>query len=179
MWMYILGGLLLLIVMAFVWGILHLRNSQKVAYVAIANVKLSDIDRLCKECEKVFYEKFSERLQLDDIEVSARLLSARLDNHNSLKSAFEKEDFYWYFVLPVGAFVGELLRVHANGEWKESPEGGVEMSMPVEDGTATTFPFDKVMKQVTMGGKGDMYAYLLTATQIDVALAKSAIHQSP
>lgn len=174
MWLYIVGGVAILLAVAAVWGVLHLRQSQKTAYAAIAKVALSDIERLRNECEQVFKEKFAELLDLNDLEHSATLLSARLDNSESLKSAFAKEDFYWYFVLPVGAFIGELLRIHAGAEWKQSEEGGLEMSLPLTDGSAATFPFDKVMKQVTMGDKGDMYAYLNSAVQLEAVLAKSS-----
>jgi hypothetical protein len=171
MWMYILGTIVLVVVVVVVWGLLHLRHSQKVAYQAIDAVVLGDIDRLRAECVQVFREKFSESLDIDDLDASARTLSARLDNPESLKKAFAKETFYWYFVLPVGAYLGELLRVHAGAQWKQSEQGGLEMSVPVTGDSATTYPFHKVMKQVTMGDQGDLYAYLKTSTQLGTLLA--------
>lgn len=171
---YVVGAVVLVIIIGVVWGVLHLRRSQKVAYAAIAKVKLPEIDTLRQECERIFFEKFSERLDLNDIEKSAKLLSARLDNVESLKGAFAKEDFYWYFVLPVGAFLGELLRVHAGAEWKEGDDGaGPMMTMPVLGESATTYPFHKVMKQVTVGDKGDIYAYLKIAPGLEKAIAKT------
>lgn len=174
MWVYILAGVVLLLGIVFVWGLLHLRHSQKVAYQAIDKVTLGDIDRLREECVRVFREKFSESLDIEDLEGSARLLSAHLDNHESLKKAFARDDFYWYFVLPVGAYMGELLRVRAGAQWKPSAEGGLEMSIPVANDAATTHPFHKVMKQVTMGDKGDVYAYLKTSTQLGTLLAETS-----
>ncbi len=174
MWMYILGAIVLGVAVVVVWGLLHLRHSQKVAYRAIDGVALGDIDRLHRECVQVFRDKFSESLDIDDLDGSARILSARLDNPESLKKAFAKDTFYWYFVLPVGAYLGELLRVHAGAQWKPSEQGGLEMTVPVAGDSATTYPFHKVMKQVTMGDHGDIYAYLKTSTQLGTMLAESS-----
>ncbi len=172
MWGWILYGVVGLVVVGFVWGLLHLRHSQKVAYERITQVTLADIDRLRKECEEGFQAHFAETLSLDDYETSARILSDRLDNFETLKKAFGREDFYWYFVLPVGAYIGELLRVHAKGTWKEAEGGGLKMEILVAGETATTHPFDKVMKQVTIGEKGDLYAYFVSAIGLEAIVEK-------
>ena len=70
-------------------------------------------------------------------------------------------------MLPVGAFLGELLRVHVNGTWRASELGGIELEIPVGDESAQTFPFHKVIKHVTLGDPGDVYAYLETSRQLD------------
>lgn len=119
------------------------------------------------ECARVFRERFGETLSMENLEESAQILSARLDNAETLKRAFAKPDFYWYFVLPVGSFIGELLRVHARGEWKASEDGGLEMKLSVCGGSATTYPFDKVLKHLAVGGKADIYAYLMSATRLE------------
>jgi hypothetical protein len=162
--------LVVFLVIAAVWGVLHLRHSQKVAVEAIGKLGLDDIGALRAACEAVFKQAFGETLALEDYEGSARLLSARLDKVESLKRAFARPDFYWYFVLPTGAYLGELLRVHVRGQWQPSAEGGLEIRVPVGDGVATTYPFEKILKQATIGGKGDLYAYLMSATQLERAL---------
>ena len=172
MLLYLLAAIGAFVIMAIVWGIFHLRNSQKVAYEAIEKVRLDQITNLRNECQATFQSAFNETLAIDDLETSARVLSSRLDNVDSLKKAFARPDFYWHFVLPVGAYLGELLRVHAKAEWKNSDEGGLEMSIVAGEGVATTFPFDKVMKQVTVGDKGDVYAYLMASMQLDRTVAE-------
>lgn len=170
MWCYILIGIAALLTIPIVWGVVHLRNSQRGAAEAIGKVRIEDVEPLRLECERVFREAFGESLSLERYEESAKLLSARLDAAESLKGPFSKPDFYWYFVLPTGAFLGELLRVHGRGEWQTSEEGGLEMRLPVGSDFATTYPFDKVFKQVTVGGKGDIYAYLISALRLEEAL---------
>lgn len=170
--MYVLVVVVLTIAGLFLWGLARLRHGYRSAGAATQTVRLDQIDGLRRECESVFRTAFGEDLKLDDLDGSARLLSTRVDEVAALKDAFAKPDFYWYFVLPVGAFLGEWLRVHARAEWKVSKEGGLEMSIPVHEGQATTFPFDKVLKQVSAGSRGDLYAYLIAATQLDKTIAQ-------
>jgi hypothetical protein len=40
------------------------------------------------------------------------------------------------------------------------------MEIPVKDGIATCFPFDKALKQVNQGEKGDLYAFLISTSQV-------------
>jgi hypothetical protein len=162
-WIWIPLALVMLAVLLLVWGLLHLRGSVAAAKRAIATVTLDRIDALARECEQGFRDKFGDTLDLADLEASATCLSARVDESTALKAAFAKPDLYWHFVLPVGAYVGELLRVHAGAVWKVSEEGGVEMAITTADGEVATFPFDKVIKQSTVGDRGDLYAYLTTA----------------
>lgn len=169
MFWWIAVGVVVALFLALVWGIRRLRYSTGQVQSEIGKVTLADIERLREECRAVFRTKFSEKLSLDDIEQSARLLSQRVDD-DTLKAACAKDDFWWYFVLPAGAFLGELLRIHAKGEWKASPDGGLEMTIPLADGSATTYPFDKILKQATMGDKGDLYAYLKTAIQLEAVV---------
>jgi hypothetical protein len=156
----------LLFVVMLVWGVLHLRGSVRAAEQAIARVTLDRVEPLARECERVFRERFGETLVLADLEAAATCLSTRLDDLDAMKAAFAKDDLYWHVVLPVGAYVGELLRMHAGGRWRASAEGGLEMTIVAGEGEATTYPFDKVLKQATMGDKGDLVAYLMTAPKL-------------
>lgn len=167
---YVLAAVALCVVVAVVWGFLHLRKSHRVASAAAQKVTLEEVESLRLECERAFRDAFGESLFLEKFEETARLLSDRLDDIESLKRTFAKPEFYWYFVLPVGAFLGEMLRVNAGGEWRASEEGGLEMQVPVGDGSATTYPFDKILKHAAFGDKGDIYAYLMSANSLEQAL---------
>lgn len=105
-------------------------------------------------------------LDLQQLEASARILSDRIDQTSEIKGAFARDHLYWYFVLPVGAYIGELIRIHAGGVWEPDEQGGLKMTIALSDkpdDVATTYPFHKAIKQVTLGDKGDLYAFLLTA----------------
>jgi hypothetical protein len=67
--------------------------------------------------------------------------------------------------------------VHAGGGWCASGEGDVEMRVPAAGGSATTYPFGKVLKQLTAGGRGDVYAYLMTAARLEGALADLSVEE--
>jgi hypothetical protein len=165
-----LATLVALAVLTFAWGLWRLRKSTTQVRDELAKVKTADVNRLRDECERAFREAFSEELQLEDFEASASLLSRRIDD-GSLKQALAKDDFWWYYVLPAGAVLGELMRLHAQGEWKDTADGAPEMRIPVGSGEATAYPFDKVFKQVTVGGKGDLYAFLVASRQLEQAVA--------
>ncbi len=168
MWLWILA-ILLIPVIFFVWGLMRLRKCVREVNNAIVKVQPSDIGPLADECQRVVFQKFAEHLSLSDLEGSARIISKRVADH-SFRDAFHKDDFWWYYVLPVGAYLGELMRTHAKAEWRVSEEGGMEMSIPVEGGAATIFPFDKVLKQITSGDPGDLHAYINSAVGLDAVL---------
>ncbi len=174
LWVTIAAGVVAAFALFLLIGVLHMRHSIRVAERAIERVTLGEIPALRDECVAVFDRVFGDALDLDDFEGSAQILSGRLDAAESLKQAFARDEFYWYFVLPVGAFMGELLRVHLNGEWRDSELGGLEIAIPFEDDAARTFPFHKVIKQVTAGDPGDVYAYFMASRQLDkIAEAES------
>ena len=167
------AGILLLFAVFLVWGALHLRHSIRGAESAIAAVRLDEIPALRDECIRVFQDAYGDALDLDDFEGAAQILSGRLDDHESLKQPFARDDCYWHFVLPVGAFLGELLRVHANGTWRVASDevgGGIELAIPIRDELAQTFPFHKVLKHVTSGDPGDVYAYLMSSLELEKVL---------
>ena len=173
MWLYIVGAIAGILVVVFVWGLLHLRQSQNRAYAEIAKVRLDDIPGLSQVCVDGFKTHFGETLDPDNFEDAAQVFSKRLDQHESLKQAFAEGDFYWKFVLPTGAFLGEMLRQHAGGRWEACDDGAPLMKIPVGTAEVTTYPFDKIMKHVTTGDPGDMYAFLKTSLSLEKALAEA------
>jgi hypothetical protein len=168
---WILGSLVAVVILVFAWGVWRLRKSSTQVRAELAKLKVADVGRLRDDCRRAFREAFSEDLDLGDFEASASLLSRRIDD-GSLKQALMKDDFWWYYVLPAGAVLGELMRLHAQGEWKDTDDGAPEMRIPVGDGEATTYPFDEVFKQVTVGDKGDLHAYLVASRQLEKAAAR-------
>lgn len=73
----------------------------------------------------------------------------------------------------MGACLGEVLRLHAGAVWKSSENGGVEMELPAGEGVVTAFPFEKIMKQLTVGDRGDLLAFLQTARRLDDVIAQN------
>ena len=173
MWLTVLIVLLAVVAVIFTWGVLHLRHSQRRALEEIARVRPEDIPALAQECIERFRQHFDERLDLADYQGSAVTFGARLDQPETLKQQFARDDFYWYFVLPTGAFLGELLRTQLGGSWETTADGAPQLKLPVNGDEVTTFPFDKIIKHVTIGDPGDMYAFLQSALHLDEAVARS------
>jgi len=147
--------------------VLHLLASRRRAKAEIAKVELADIEPLARECVEVFRKKLGLVLDLDDGNAAAEKLDAAFRDRTKLKGAFAKDGFYWYFVKPVGAALGELLRQHARHEWQKLPGKAPHMEIMLQDGSSEAYPFDKVMQQATTGDAGDLIAYVEFARALD------------
>jgi hypothetical protein len=166
--LYIGGGLLALFGLILLWGFLHLRKSKRKAQGEIRRIELADIEPLTRECVDVFHRKLGVRLDLNDCEGTAQKLDDAFRDVYQLKAAFERDDFYWYFVKPVGACLGELLRRHARHEWRRKPGDSAFMEVVLKDGRSEVFPFQKVIKHAQGGDRGDLIAYVAFARTLDV-----------
>ena len=164
----IIGGLVGLFLLTFVWGVLHIRQSQRQALAEIRRVELNQIEGLARECVEVFQSKLGVQLNLDDCDDSAQKLDDAFRDVIKLKKAFARDDFYWYFVLPVGACLGELLRRHAKHEWRKQPGEAPFMEIQLKDGNSQVFPFEKAIKQAGFGvDPGDLVAYVAFARTVE------------
>ena len=175
-WILLGIGLVSIIGGIFVWGLLRLRQSIAQAMDRSTQVAEEDIPELCKEGARVIRHRLDITVELLDNESSAKAISNALDRHDELKKAFAKDDFWWYFVLPCGALLGEHLVTHAGGRWVRSQEGEWTVEIPLADGgdPAITYPFAKIIKQVTEGDSGDVYAYLISAQHLNEALDRAS-----
>jgi hypothetical protein len=163
----ICGGLVALLLLFLVWGLLHLRQSQRQAHDEIRRIELADIGPLARECVEVFRNKLGVRLDLDNCDDAAEKLDHALRDHYKVKRAFARDDFYWYFVKPVGACLGELLRRHARHEWHKRPGEAPHMEFAWGVNSSEAFPFEKVIKQSQVGDAGDLVAYVEFARTVE------------
>ena len=151
----------------FIWGLVRLRKGNAQAYDAIRKVRLEDLPELLAEGKEVLKQEYGLTIDFADREATSKILDDLFADHFKLKNAFARNGFYWRFVLPVGVLVGEFIRIHGNGVWKKDSDG-LLMEFPIQDGVATCYPFDKILKQVNQGAKGDMYAFLqLGSSQLE------------
>jgi hypothetical protein len=154
------------IVIAFIgWGFVRLRRGNSQASQAIRSIRIDEIDSLAAEGKRGLAKAYGITIDLTDREAAAKVLDGLFVDKMKLKKAFETPGFYWRFVLPVGALIGEYIRIHANGVWKPESDGPA-MEIRVKDGTATCYPFNKVLKQLSYGEKSDLYAYLVAASEL-------------
>ena len=161
------GGLIALFGLLVLWGILHLRQSRHKALAEVRRIELADLEPLARECVEVFQHKLGVRLDLHDCEDTAQKLDDAFRDRYKLKAAFERDDFYWYFVKPVGACLGELLRRHAKHQWRKLAGEAPFMEVELKDGQSEVFPFEKVIKQAQVGEPGDLVAFVAFARMLD------------
>jgi len=141
-------------------GVIHLRQSVRAIEQAQLNVKEEEIPNLTEECIRVFREKLKKELSLNDYPNAARILDSALEQENlqATKDAFATHELYWRFVLPMGAFLGELVRANTSATWKPSPIG-VGLALETQ-AMGFLHPFDKILKQVQTGDPGDLRFYV-------------------
>jgi hypothetical protein len=153
-----------LLIAGFVWGFIRIRKRQSDVNQQILSVQERDIPTLTDECISVFSEKFGVHLDLDNLESSAQLLDESLLQSKQMNtmSAFECPGHAGWYVKPMGAFLGELIRKHAHGRWIQAEGGGLAMIIGDEPNTITLHPFDKIDKQRWSGDPGDLFAYVMT-----------------
>jgi hypothetical protein len=168
MWaLYIGAGLVGLFILFLVWDYRRLLTSRRQARAEITRVELGHIDALTAECVDIFKQKLGLVLDLSDVDDAAEKLDAAFLDRTKLKNAFAKEGFYWYFVKPVGAALGEVLCRHAKYEWRKVPGQAPHLEIAIHDGTSEAHPFDKVIKQAVNAEAGDLAAYIEFARTVD------------
>jgi hypothetical protein len=166
--LYIAGGLVGLFALLLLWGLLRLRHGRNQALAEVKRIELADLEPLARECVQVFQSKLGVRLDLGDCEDAAQKLDDAFGDRTRLKDAFAREGFYWYFVKPVGACLGELLRRHARHEWRKNPDEAPFLEVAVNGGHSEAYPFEKVIKQSVVGGPGDLVAYVAFARALEL-----------
>ncbi len=127
---------------------------------------MAEIEALANECVDVFQRKLNVRLDLNDCDDTAQKLDDAFRDIFKLKGAFAQDDFYWHFVKPVGACLGELLRRHAAHEWIKQPDEAPTMRISLKDGFSDVFPFEKVINHAMGGDPSDLVAYVAFAQAI-------------
>ena len=145
------------------WGFVRITKRTADAAKAIASVAEHQIPALVEECIRVCDQKLGTGLDLQNLKGSAENLDFLLEPKQRMrtKTAFEIPDHTGRFVLPLGAFIGELIRTHNPGaRWVPRKGGGLAMDIPQGGATLTMHPCDKVLKHAATGEEGDLLAYL-------------------
>ena len=154
------------LVAVFTWGFFRIKRRVQDAYSTLTRVGQSQIPVLAEECIRICRDKLGATLELKDFEGSADVLDQLLSRSlaSRSKTAFETPDHPGHFVLPFGAFIGELVRTHNPGaRWVPRKAGGLAMDVPNGSATLTIHPFDKVLKHSATGSDGELAVYIRIA----------------
>jgi hypothetical protein len=174
-YIYWTGGLLLIAVLVAISMYAYHRRCVGKATEAIAQIQLTDVAPLANECVEVFAGKLGVHLDVANWEDSSHKLDDACRSVFKLMQAFPQKELVWYFVKPLGAYLGELLRTHARHEWIKEEGRPPTMKALLKDVESTVSPFDKVIKHAAIGSPGDLHAYVAFA----VIAARSAERTSP
>jgi hypothetical protein len=148
------------------WGFIHITRRTADAAAALGHVEEHQIHSLVEECIRICDQKLGTGLDLHNFAGSAENLDFLLEPKRRMrtKTAFEIPDHTGRFVLPLGAFLGELVRTHVPGSrWVPRKGGGLAMEIPQSGETLTMHPFDKVLKHAATGKEGELLTYINVA----------------
>jgi hypothetical protein len=178
-WIIGIVAVVLLILLRAAMGLIRsLRLGNEQLGKALIALKAEDIPRLVHECREFFAGELGITLDSDQWKETALSLDSalkNLDQRRTILRRFARPDCPYYWVLPVGAYLGDLLARHAKAAWKFNGTGSPTMEIEAGGGTMTTFPFDKVEKHVLEGDPGDLVAYVDTQINIDQMLSRIAL----
>ena len=156
-WLYSILGVVAVLVAMLVLSTVWERRKTKREF---RKLKIDDIQPLIQECIRTFKEKLGLELDLNDLDSCTVTLDDKV-NTDALREAFAKKGLNWYFALPVGAFVGELILRHRKAGWQEEEDGS--LSIWIQDGQEekTIRPFEMVMEQA-FTKKGTVFTSFFT-----------------
>ena len=141
-----IAGIAGFVVLLLLCGFALLWRTIRRATALVKTVKVEDVPFLAEECVRTFREKLDETLDFGDVEATGRTLDELLRT-DSLVAAFCQRDFHWYFLKPVGAFVGESIRRKYGGEWHRQEGRAPMLVLKSPTGiTIETHPFEKVLQ---------------------------------
>ena len=128
-------------------------------------VREDQVPELAQECVDVFRVKLRKQISLDEPDAAAAALDDSLRHANLIttQTAFERPGHRGWFVLPMGAFLGELVKKNAGGSWIPAEGGGLALIIRNGEVEATLHPFDKILKQDWTGSPDDLIAYVRLA----------------
>src|SRR5262245_9123356 len=165
-WIVIIPIVATVLVVVFAWGFFRIKRRVQDAYATLTHVEERQIPVLVDECIRICRDKLGATLELKDLEGSADVLDQLLSRSlaSRSKAAFETPDHPGHFVLPFGAFIGELVRNHNPGaRWVPRKAGGLAMDVPSGSAILTIHPFDKVLKHAATVPDGDLANYIRIA----------------
>lgn len=145
------------------------------ALYRVSAVSLADIPSLSEEAIRVFQDALGISLRYeDDFETQATLFDEALRSEE-VAGAFAKPDEPYYFAMPLGAYMGEVLHFRGDVRWSTVTDQGPAMARP--DGSGSINPLHMALIHHLKGKPGELKAALLMHSpnsQSDRNLARQA-----
>lgn len=154
----VVAGLVLLTGALFAWGVSRLKRNSARLDEAIRALPLDDIPQLAGTCAHVFASKLGRPLDASDPLACVKVLDESVGTIECA-NAFARPELDWAYVLHCGAYLGELLRMHAGGRWVMVEGEGPMMLLGEGEVELKTWPIEKILKHRMQGDPGDLVAY--------------------
>ena len=156
-WLYSIVGVVAVLVAMLILSTVWEKQKTKREF---KKLKIDDIQPLIQECIRTFKEKLGLELDLNNLDSCTVTLDDKV-NTDALREAFAKKGLNWYFVLPVGAFVGELILRHRKAGWQEEEDGSLSIWIKDGEEEKTIHPFEMVYDQA-FTKQGTVFTCLFT-----------------
>jgi hypothetical protein len=153
-WLYVILGLVVGVLVVPRWLGRHTVKVRK----EICDISVSQIPGLAQECITVFADRLHIGLSLDDAQESLIRIEEAVFEFRQLQEAFAREGFKYYFVKPVGAFLGEVVRIHRQAKWVAE----VGCAPYLTAGDDDIYPFEASLGFAAMGKTGRIWLNLRT-----------------
>lgn len=151
-------GLSVLLGAGFVWGMVRLKRNARRLNDAIRALTLDEIPQLAGSCAHVYASQLGRPLDAGDPVACVKTLDETVASLECA-TAFARPDLDWAYVLHCGAYLGELLRMHAGGRWQLVEGEGPMMVLGEGEIEVKTWPIEKILKHRMQGDPGDLVAY--------------------
>jgi hypothetical protein len=148
----LLSSALLLLFVA--WGAWLLRRNVTRSLQRLAEVELSLVPALAAECRETVRERLGVELDPRRWEEAARRLD-ELVLSGRLRPLFRAPGYEMRYAECVGAFLGELVAMHARAEWLPDP-ASPRLVVHRGSGSVETHPFLFAVRHHTHGRPGDL-----------------------
>jgi hypothetical protein len=167
------AGLLVLAAAAFAWGVARLRRNSAQLQAAIRGLTPEQIPELAGACAHVFASRLGRPLDAGDPLACVKTLDESVSSLACTR-AFARPDLEWAYVLHCGAYLGELLRLHADGRWQVVEGEGPMMLLGEGEAEVRTWPIEKILKHRMQGDPGDLVAYFEVSRRGPAAIVAAA-----
>lgn len=118
-------------------------------------IEPADIPAIRRECAAAYWTRLRLRLDLNDLDASARSLDAALCSLASML-ALAEEGKHLHGAELSGAFMGELIRRHTGATWSLDERQPV-LTVRTLSGDETVWPFMDTVNHFKAGHPGELY----------------------
>ena len=137
------------------------KKHRRIAQEKITQIDLENIKLLKEEFLDVMLNHYNQKCSNIPTHELCTLIETEMRSAK-IFDAFNNKDYKWYFIGPIGAYLGEYLRTLTQSSWELSNSGEPILTFEEDGNLRKIYPFSKVLSQYTEGKEGDIFTFLNT-----------------